>query len=79
MPDLEKRKRELIEKRDELIARFNAINMDFRQGLDRDLEECSLQLQNDEVLLEIARITTEELNKIDAALTRIETAINVEK
>lgn len=75
MPDLAKKKVELTEKRDQLAARLNAINLDFRQGLDRDMEEQALQLENQEVLAEIARITAEELNKVDAALARIEAAM----
>ncbi len=76
MPDLAKKKLELTEKRDQLAARLNAINMDFRQGLDRDMEEQAQQLENQEVLAEIARITAEELNKVEAALSRIESALN---
>lgn len=75
MPDLSKKKEELTEKRDQLAARLNAINLDFRQGLDRDMEEQAQQLENQEVLAEIARITAEELNKVDAALARIEAAL----
>ena len=75
MPDLAQKKLELIEKRDALAARLNAINLDFRQGLDRDSEEQAQQLENQEVLAEIARVTAEELNKVDAALLRIEAAL----
>jgi RNA polymerase-binding transcription factor DksA len=75
MPDLIKKKEELTEKRDQLAARLNAINLDFRQGLDRDMQEQAQQLENQEVLAEIARVTAEELNKVEAALGRIETAL----
>lgn len=75
MPDLAKKKLELTEKRDQLAARLNAITLDFRQALDRDSEEQAQQLENHEVLAEIARVTAEELNKIDAALLRIEQAL----
>lgn len=75
MPDLAHKKVELTAKRDQLAARLNAINLDFRQGLDRDMEEQAQQLENQEVLAEIARITAEELNKVDAALARIEAAL----
>lgn len=75
MPDLAKKREELTEKRNELAARLNAINLDFRQGLDRDMEEQAQQLENQEVLAEIARITAEELNKVEAALGRIESAL----
>lgn len=76
MLDLAKKKIELTEKHQQLAARLNAINLDFRQGLDRDSEEQAQQLQNGEVLAEIARITAEELNKVEAALNRIEAALN---
>ncbi len=75
MPDLIKKKEELTEKRNQLAARLNAINLDFRQGLDRDMQEQAQQLENQEVLAEIARVTAEELNKVEAALGRIETAL----
>lgn len=78
MPDLTQKKLELTEKRDQLAARLNAINLDFRQGLDRDSEEQAQQLENHEVLAEIARVTAEELNKVEAALNRIELALRSE-
>ena len=73
-PDLEQKKRELETQRDELAARLRKINMDYRGGLDRDLEEQAQQLENAEVLQEIARVTAEELNRIELALQRIEQA-----
>lgn len=78
MPDLTQKKLELTEKRDRLAARLNAINLDFRQGLDRDSEDQAQQLENHEVLAEIARVTAEELNKVEAALNRIELALRSE-
>lgn len=73
--DLRNRKAELEKQRDVLAARLKKINMDFGRGLDRDLEEQAQELENAEVLQEIARITAEELSRIDLALQRIEQAM----
>ncbi len=75
MVDLLERKKELETRRDELAERLQRINMDYRRGLDPDWEEQSVQLQNAEVLHEIARVTAEELGKIDSAIQRIEQAL----
>ena len=64
-------KARLIEKRDELRARLEAIKTDIRGGLDPDLEERAIQLQNDEVLEGIANATTAELEKIEARLAEL--------
>jgi len=61
-------KARLIEKRDELRARLEAIKTDIRKGLEPDLEERSIQLQNDEVLEGIAKATVAELEKVEALL-----------
>lgn len=74
--DLKQRKQELENRRKELAERLHRINLDYRQGLDKDSEEQAQQLENAEVLEEIARISAEELGKIDAAIRRIEEAIN---
>lgn len=67
---------ELIEKRDELRQRLDAILKDFGQGLDRDWEEQAIQLENAEVLDEIARVTMEELNKLEQGIERIEKVLS---
>ena len=63
---------ELLAKRDEVRARLEAIERDFRGGLDADAEERAVQLENREVLEEIARVTTEELRAIEARLAQLE-------
>ncbi len=73
--DLQARKVELQQKRDELAARLRKINLDYRSGLNADLEEQAQELENAEVLQEIARVTAEELNRIELALQRIELAM----
>jgi RNA polymerase-binding transcription factor DksA len=74
--ELLERKRTLTLRRDELLARLNAIKADIGRGLDADWEEQAIQLENAEVLSEISRVTAEELNKVDAAIHRLEQAIN---
>lgn len=69
---LQDRKSTLIKQRDQLRQRLDAIREDFAKGLDQDWEEQAVQLENAEVLNEIARVTAEELNKIEVAVDRIE-------
>ncbi|MDT8405272.1 hypothetical protein [Sulfuriflexus sp.] len=61
----------LVARRDELRARLEAIENDYRQGLDRDTEEQALQLENAEVLAGIARIAAEELTEIQKRIAEI--------
>lgn len=61
----------LIEKRDELRARLEAIRADVRKGLEPDLEERAIQLQNDEVLEGIAGATAAELEQVEARLAEL--------
>lgn len=69
---LQDRKSALLKQREQLRQRLNAIQQDFAKGLDRDWEEQAVQLENAEVLNEIARVTAEELTKIELAVERIE-------
>lgn len=69
---LQDRKSTLIQQRDQLRQRLDAIRQDFAKGLDQDWEEQAVQLENAEVLNEIARVTAEELSKIEVAVERIE-------
>lgn len=57
-------KHTLIEKRDELLDRLERIRGDLKSGLDADSEEQAQQLENRDTLLEIARITEEELEEV---------------
>ena len=59
---------ELVETRDRLRARLDAIRAEIRQGLDADSEERAIQLENREVLEGIARATSEELARIERRL-----------
>jgi RNA polymerase-binding transcription factor DksA len=65
-------KQELMTKKAELEERLKKIKDDFKSGLDADWEEQAVQLENRDVLLEIARVSEEELQKINAALQKME-------
>ena len=61
----------LIEKRDELRARLEAIEKDYKRGLDADPEEQSIELENAEVLDAIAKSTAEELELVEQQIADI--------
>jgi RNA polymerase-binding transcription factor DksA len=67
----EDEKAALLAKRDELRARIEAIEKDYRQGLDADAEEQALQLENAEVQAGIAKAAAEELAAIEEKLARL--------
>ena len=66
------KKKELTEKREQLLQRLDAIKKDIRGGLSADFEEQAVQLENADVLAEISRVTNEELQKVTHALERID-------
>ena len=59
-------------KKAELEERLEKIKNDFKSGLDAEWEEQAVQLENRDVLLEIARVSEEELQKINVALQKME-------
>ena len=61
-------KSKLQARRDELQARLEAINRDYRGGLDADSKERAVQLENAEVLDGIAQATADELEDIERQL-----------
>lgn len=65
---------ELLAKRSELWERLEAIRRDYARGLDRNMDEQSLQLENEEVLAELSREAAEELHEIEQKLRRLETS-----
>lgn len=71
MTNTENEKILLTEKRDELRSRLDSIEKDYRQGLDPDLEEQALQLENAEVQEAIAKATSEELQRIEEKLAKL--------
>lgn len=62
---------QLSEKRDELLARLDAIRKDYQRGLDADSEERAIQLENAEVLDGIARAAEAELQRIETRLAAL--------
>lgn len=59
---------ELLARRDELVARLESIEADYRGGLDPDSAERALQLENAEVLDSIANAAAAELEQIEKKL-----------
>ena len=67
----EAKKNQLLAKRQELLDRIEAINQDYRRGLDADSEERAMQLENAEVLEGIARAAQQELERIEKELAEL--------
>ncbi len=61
---------ELIQRRDELRDRLQAIRRDLRGGLEHDLEDQAQQLENYDALMEIARVAEQELLEVEATLSK---------
>ena len=60
---------ELIQNRDELMKRLEAISKDLRGSLDADSKEQAIQLENMQVLEEIARVTQLNLQQINKQIS----------
>lgn len=71
MVDPENRKQSLLQKRDQLRQRLAAIKADHSRGLEADLEEQALQLENAEVLEEITKVTVAELERVERELREL--------
>jgi hypothetical protein len=63
--------KELEARRDELRGRIEAIHRDLGRGLEKDYEEQSIQLENLEVLQEIARVTEQELRAVEMKMAAL--------
>ena len=61
---------DLETRRDELLARLEAIEQDYKQGLDADSEERAVQLENAEVLEGISKAAADELQEIEKKLAQ---------
>jgi hypothetical protein len=72
MPDPNETRQALIDKRRELQERVEAVRKDFAGGLDPDLDEQAIQLENAEVLNELLREALSELEEIELKLRRME-------
>lgn len=64
-------KAELQRRRDELRDRLERIRRDLQSGLDRDPDEQSIQLENHDTLVEIQRVTRQELARVEDQLERV--------
>jgi hypothetical protein len=62
---------QLLAKRAELQERLEAIKRDYAGGLDRDLGEQAVQLENADVLAELSREALEEMREIDQKLRKL--------
>ena len=61
-------KNTLLQRKTELEQRLANIRSDLSTLLDADYSEQAVQLENRDVLLEIQRVTAEELQKVEAQL-----------
>ncbi len=61
-------KETLLTKKKELEERLEKIKRDIGQKLSADSEEQATELENRDVILEIARLTEEELTSVNAKL-----------
>ena len=65
--------RESLEaRRAELEKRLNKIRQDLASGLDADSEEQAVQLENMEVIQEIARLAENELEELNRKLENLD-------
>jgi RNA polymerase-binding protein DksA len=63
---------ELLRKKDELTVRLERITANLRRGYEADSKERAKQLEDSEVVDALGNEARVELNKISAALSRIE-------
>jgi len=64
-------RKQLLARKAELIERLDAIRSDLGRGLPADFEEQAIQLENMEVLEEIYRLASEELQGIERQLSEL--------
>ena len=62
----------LLEKKRELEERLESIKRDLAGGLNPDFEEQATQLENRDVLYEIQRVSSEELEAIKKKLSQMD-------
>ena len=63
---------ELQHRQHELLQRLAAIRKDLRRGLDDDWKEQAIELENLDVLQEIARLAQQELNQVNHRLQALQ-------
>ena len=69
--DINEEKQQLQERQQELIERLEAIEQDYRSGLEADAEERAVQLENAEVLENIGQAAADELAEIEKRLEEL--------
>ena len=66
---MDRSRQQLLDRKQELVRRLDAIRTDLGRGLAADSQEQAIQLENLEVLQEIQRLASEELRSIDKELS----------
>ncbi len=72
MHDTDDELQRLRNRRDELRERLAAIRRDYGRGLEPDFAEQAVELENAEVLAEIARVSAEELERVERRIMALE-------
>jgi len=67
---------ELLTQRDSLRERLERIEQDYKKGLSADSEERAIQLENADVLEEIAKATADELSQVEDRLSNLKDALS---
>jgi hypothetical protein len=62
----------MLERRAALLARLEAIRADIGRGLNPNSSERAIELENADVLYEIARVAQEELDQVEENLLQID-------
>jgi hypothetical protein len=72
MPEIKQTKAELLKRRDEINAQLNKVNESERLELDTDLEEQSIQTEQEEVAVSMEQNLQRELAAIEDKLLDFE-------
>jgi len=72
MPEIKQTKAELLKRRDEINAQLNKVNESERLELDTDLEEQSIQTEQEEVAVSMEQNLQRELAAIEDRLLDFE-------
>ena len=72
MKEIKRTKKQLEKRRDEINAQLSRVNEDLRIELDNDMEEQSIQLEQDEVSMTMEANLRKELNDIEDKLLEFE-------
>ncbi len=72
MKEIKRTKKQLEKRRDEINAQLSRVNKDLQIELDNDMEEQSIQLEQDEVSMTMEANLRKELNDIEDKLFEFE-------